>query len=404
MALILQGEYQLNLGDAEGSMHTAREAYELSHQAECAFASLGAAVELAVALELTGRRQEAVVICQDTIERFSLGREPTPLLGFIYSRLGAFCFTANQLDLAHVYLEQGVELCHKLATDRVMGGKGKMTLGNVQLALGQLDLAQVLYALGRREEAWVMTSDAGSLVQRAGILPYVGKISALAAEFMLREGKVEAAVAQLKDISLSLEEEPNPSREEEYLVLVKGLLAQGHVQEAIPILEKLERSARNGGRQARLIPIYILWARASNRLGSRAEALDYLEKAIRLAEPGQYLRPFLDSGGETGGETANLLHKLRSVTPKFVEGILCVLLPNQDRSKDRGDSKLIEGLSERETEILRLVAQGLSNGEIAGKLFITPGTTKWHLNNIFSKLGVNSRIKAVSLAQVLKLL
>lgn len=400
MALILLGEYQRNLGDAVGSMRTFRAAFELSSQSDYSFASLGALVELAVALDLIGRRHEAAGLCQEAIDKFTQGHEPTPLLGVVYSRLGAFCFGANQLDLAHTYLQQGVELCRKLTNDRVMGGEGKITLGNVQLALGQMDLARVLWALGRQEEARGMLTEVRGLVQRAGILPFIGKLGALEAEILLYRGQVEEAASRLTEISLSPGDEQNPAREEEYLVLVRVMLARGKIQGAREILGQLEKSAVLGGRQARLINIYILQAGAALRLGSQDEAINRLEKALLIALPGEYLRPFID----VGGEIADALPKIRRIAPTFVQRILSGLSGPGQETTIKGKSTLVEGLSERETEILRLVAEGLSNGEIAAKLYITQGTTKWHLNNIFSKLGVNSRTKAVSMARELQML
>ena len=400
MALILLGEYQRNLGDATGSMLTFRAAYELSRQADYSFASLGALVELAVALDLTGQRSEAAALCQDTIDKFTQGREPTPLLGFVYTRMGAFCFTANQLDLAHTYLEQGVELCRRLTTDRVMGGEGKITLGNVQLALGQMDLARVLFALGQGEVAWNILTEVRGLVQRAQILPFFGKLGALEAEFLLHQGEVEEAASRLNELSLSPGAEHDPAREEEYLVLARVMLAKGKLKEAKDMLSQMEKSALLGDRQARLINIYIIQAGAEQSLGKPDEAVSLLEKALRIALPGRYLRPFIDAGGEI----AKMLRKMRPVSPAFVESILSAFSGSGQETVAAVKANLVDGLSEREREILRLVAQGLSNGEIANKLYITPGTTKWHLNNIFSKLGVNSRTKAVSLAQELKLL
>ena len=212
--------------------------------------------------------------------------------------------------------------------------------------------------------------------------------------------EVEEAASRLNELSLSPGAEHDPAREEEYLVLARVMLAKGKLKEAKDMLSQMEKSALLGDRQARLINIYIIQAGAEQSLGKPDEAVSLLEKALRIALPGRYLRPFIDAGGEI----AKMLRKMRPVSPAFVESILSAFSGSGQETVAAVKANLVDGLSEREREILRLVAQGLSNGEIANKLYITPGTTKWHLNNIFSKLGVNSRTKAVSLAQELKLL
>jgi LuxR family maltose regulon positive regulatory protein len=128
--------------------------------------------------------------------------------------------------------------------------------------------------------------------------------------------------------------------------------------------------------------------------------LESLQKAIELAAPEGYFRLFLDEDPCI----LPLLGKVRSLAPEFVD-ILAEKYRRENayRKSVAGEkinnSALSEPLSDRELEVLELVAAGLSNREIADKLFISLGTTKWHITNILSKLGVRNRVQAIKAAE-----
>jgi LuxR family maltose regulon positive regulatory protein len=149
-----------------------------------------------------------------------------------------------------------------------------------------------------------------------------------------------------------------------------------------------------------MLPYQALLADA---LGKKDEAVEYLREAVQLAEPGGWLRPFVDSGSRT----AVLLETLRDRdgAAKFIERILAAFPALiQDQTDVPQRNLLVESLTSRELEILQLVAKQLSNKEIAAQLFIAPGTVRQHLHRIYRKLGVNSRWQAVTMATELGLL
>ena len=151
-------------------------------------------------------------------------------------------------------------------------------------------------------------------------------------------------------------------------------------------------------------------------IGDSEGALLALTKCLTLAEPEGYVRVFLDEGVPM----AELLRlgKRRGTWSEgrlgaYAEKLLALLEQEmksqrppaeQPLSVPAGPSPLVEPLSERELEVLRLVADGLSNGEIAAPLFLAVGTVKAHVHNIYGKLGVQSRTQAIARARELSLL
>ena len=141
--------------------------------------------------------------------------------------------------------------------------------------------------------------------------------------------------------------------------------------------------------------------------GDKTRAMTKLENALNLAEPGGFIRIFVDEGPPM----ARLLYEAlsRGIAPDYVQRLLAafpVAEPDQtDTSESRApDSVLIEPLSDREIEVLRLVAEGLTNPDIATRLFLSLHTIKAHTRNIYGKLGVHNRTEAVARARALGVL
>ena len=167
------------------------------------------------------------------------------------------------------------------------------------------------------------------------------------------------------------------------------------------------------GRIDLMIHIQMLRALALQAKHDVDEALTALEHALSLAEPGGYVRVFVDEGEPM----AKLLYQAaaRGVAPEHAGRLLAAFEfetkdggqrtePPPSSSVVRPSSSLIEPLSARELEVLRLIAEGLSNSEIAQRLFIAPSTVKVHTRNIYGKLGVKSRTQAVARAMALSIL
>ena len=193
----------------------------------------------------------------------------------------------------------------------------------------------------------------------------------------------------------------------EYVVLARILIAQERLGEATDLLQRLLEAAEAGERTTRVIEILNLQALAFQAEGDMPRAVTALERAVILAEPEGFLRIFVDEGPPM----AHLLYKAatRGIAPEYARRLLAAFPVTKQEQTDSAEtqapkSDLIEQLSKREVEVLQLIAEGLTNPEIASRLFLSLNTVKAHTRNIYGKLGVNNRTQAVSRARALGVL
>jgi LuxR family maltose regulon positive regulatory protein len=190
-------------------------------------------------------------------------------------------------------------------------------------------------------------------------------------------------------------------REAEHLMLVRLLLAQGAFEDALRLARRLQAQAQTEGRVGRLIECLIVQALAHQGRREWAQAAATLEQALLLAQPEGFVRLFLDEGDAL----AKLL--LQAKTHGTAAGFAAALLAalgTTEASPQPLAQRLIEPLTARELEVLRLIDAGKSNHEIAADLIISPATAKRHISNLYGKLGAASRTQALALARDLDLL
>ena len=199
------------------------------------------------------------------------------------------------------------------------------------------------------------------------------------------------------------------AHERQEVALARILLAQDQSMAALQRLEPALERATAGQRWSHVIEIRLLQALAHHRLDEESQALAALSEAVRLGEPEGYLRSFV----EEGAPVEALLYRLRKRCAKqgptpYLDTLLTAFqqeskahLPAETSTKSQ---LLPEPLSERERQVLQLLAQGRSNQDIAQDLVIALDTVKRHVSHIFSKLGVTNRVQAVKQARELGLL
>jgi LuxR family maltose regulon positive regulatory protein len=184
-----------------------------------------------------------------------------------------------------------------------------------------------------------------------------------------------------------------------YLTLARVSIAQDQVEAVLDLLHRLQQAAESDQRTGSLIEILVLCALARWAQGDPTGALADLERALTLAEPENYCRVFLDEGKAM----AELLRQARrGLLPDYVDKLLAAF--PTDESRQWAPDLLPEPLSERELEVLQLVATGASNQDIAGQLFIALSTVKKHVGNILVKLDTPNRVQAIARARELGLL
>lgn len=217
--------------------------------------------------------------------------------------------------------------------------------------------------------------------------PRVRPVPAVKARLWLRQGRVDEVLAWARREQLSADDELSYLREYEHLTLARAL----DPDDAVGLLDRLLAAAEAGGRTAAAIEALVLLALAHHRRGDVRAALAALDRALVLGEPEGFVRVFLDEGPAL----VDLLH-LTTASPTYVRRLL-----GQPRAVSA--ERLVDPLSERELDVLRLLATELSGPEIARHLVVSLNTVRTHTKSIYAKLGVNSRRAAVRRAEQLGL-
>jgi LuxR family maltose regulon positive regulatory protein len=197
-------------------------------------------------------------------------------------------------------------------------------------------------------------------------------------------------------------------REFDYSELAYLLIAEGRAAEALPLLTRLLKAAITMERHGDEIRYLIMMALAQHALGDKQTALDTLRRTLNLAEPEGYVRLFVDEGQPM----AELLQLaiLQNVAPDYASKLLAAfpeyVLSAVPSVKELtvNTQALVEPLSQREIEVLRLMAEGYKYKEIAERLVISVNTVRHHTRNVYGKLEVNNRAQAIGKAKKLNLM
>lgn len=349
---------------------------------------LVAAVEMSLALSLNnhGRRVDAIRICEEAIERHTdaVGRL-SPVATLILTRLGMLYYEADLLEESRQCFDEAHELGRQLA----MGESFTFAQGLS---------APTLYALGETDGALDALEKAVRLAPQSEYVDADWFLAA-GASIRLRQGDLAFAQHWAATNNLSPDDSPQYLEMEQHLVYARLLLAESRLVEAQSWLARLESFAQERGLFRALISIYILLALAAERAGDRTAACEYLARAVQRAAPQGYLRAFMDEDRQVMA----LLPAVKHAAPAFVDELIAHARAPGARQRS-ATQPLAEPLSEREIEVLGLIAEGLNNSEIAQRLYIAVGTVKRHINNIYGKLDVTSRTQAVARARQLSLL
>jgi LuxR family maltose regulon positive regulatory protein len=185
---------------------------------------------------------------------------------------------------------------------------------------------------------------------------------------------------------------PVSSREPGQMAYARLLLAQSRLRDAEVVLAELENSAREGEPCGRSVNIRVLQVLTQDALGHACQAVACLEEALRPAVSDGYCSAFLDPGRSV----LELPSDAHGAAPDFLEELLGSFEKGPQVPSAEQGQEHVEPLTTREMEVLRLLADGLSNREIAARLVVTPGTAKWHVQNVRGKLHARNRTHAVA--------
>ena len=265
---------------------------------------------------------------------------------------------------------------------------------------GYISSARIKQALGDEGGALTAMSKAAEIAARfdaSQIDDYM--VGVFRARLDIEQGRVETAVRWLEETGIqddALPETPYHMWELGRLTLIRLAIAQQNQPTALALIAELLPQAERMGRQGTVIDALLLQAIAHANSNQQAEAQISLQKALTLAEPEQYLRIFVDKGEPI----AQLLRTIQQTPqPTNLQTYIAALLNAFKAPVTTPQPALPDSLSERELEVLRLIASGHTNQEIADQLFVALSTVKTHINNIYSKLGVTRRTEAVARAR-----
>ncbi len=326
---------------------------------------------------MRGKLQLARDICVQGLSRFrDRGWQNLPVCSMLHLQLGEIAYLQNQLDDATEQANRALELAR--------AGGMELNQGCSLVLLARIKLA-------RGEQGALETQDEQRLLRFwASAKLIIPPLSGYLAQLWLAQGRIQELAAWFAQRSIE-PQSLGPESELEGLVLARLLLQQRRTETAFALLSRLLSSAETEQRYGVAISIMILLAlvrQAEDRLKSAAE---FLSRALALASQEGQLRPFLDAGRSL----QNLLQKI-TVPAELAEFAAQVLTAfNMGSSLSGATEKLIPVFSGKEERVAQLLAAGLSNNEIAAKLFVSPNTIKFHVKSLYRKLGVSKRFDAI---------
>ena len=409
----LRGLAIRNLGSAHelrGNLAPAISAFEQAVRLDQRAGNIvGAVVGLTKLAELSaiqGRLNEAYELYQQALD-VGVDRSGNflPITGRALIGMGSILREWNQLEAGEKVLRDGIELVRRWTHVWAIGGY--IGLARVRQAQGDPSAANEAVRTASRLAIEFDASEVDDLV-----------VSLVRIRLWLQQGRIELArtwyadrdrtgVAPVGGVGEVLVGVPTSYalNEMEIITRARLYLAQGQFLDAERLLVPLQKEEEELGRNGALIEILVLRALIAQRKEDREQAVSYLERAISLAEADGYVRIFLDEGPPM----TRLLHLAASIgsATAYTGKILAQYKPDPmsiGAGLPDDAVPIVEPLSDREVEILQLISKGLSNQEVADRLYISLRTVKWHSSNIYQKLGVRNRTQAVNKARGLGLI
>ncbi|MBI5035176.1 MAG: helix-turn-helix transcriptional regulator [Chloroflexi bacterium] len=387
IVLLFHGHAQFYAGNDDVANRILVQAIETTRASGHIAACLNASHHLAQLRVLQGRLREARAIYHQAIELVAQQKHPV-FVGVERSGMGQLYCEWNDLATAIGYVQDGLQLAET--------GGDIFFLRDAYIARARLAQAQ-----GNLDEALAFAQKGEQIARTCPGSTDIAYLQAWQARLQVAKGDLAAAGYWLETCELVAENKVDFLHDFAHLTFARILLAQGKVGEAEQLLARLLESAESVGRMGRVIETLVIQSLACQAKGDLPHALAALARALDHAESEGYVRTFLDEGAPM----INLLRHAgsRGIAPQYVAR----LLSEFDRTEGAAitaKQPLIDPLSERELEVLRLVAAGKSNDEVAEELVLATGTVKKHLSNIFGKLNAQNRTECVARARELRLL
>src|SRR6266851_4996579 len=349
-----------------------------------------------------GNLDAALATCRQALDTFGESSQ-TALTGPAHVGLAQVLYERNELTAALDHATRGVTLCRQLAFTPA-------------LATGLAIVARIRHAQGDAAGALDAMGEAGQAGLSPQVITLFNPAPSQRARLLLAQGDTAAAARWTQQRGLRPDDEPGYPQEREYLVLARVLLAQDRPGRALTLLDRLLAQAATGGRIGSVIEIRALQALAHQASRDEPAAMAALVEALTLSCPQGYVRVFADEGPPMGALLGRLVaaHRAKQAPARRIPlSCLARLVQAFDGKLNAAAALrpelgtvpgLIEPLTGRELEVLRLLAAGKSNQRIAHDLFVALDTVKKHVTHVLGKLGAANRTEAVARARDLGLI
>jgi LuxR family maltose regulon positive regulatory protein len=362
------------------------------------FPAMRACYDLGLVQRAQGHLDAALATYQRGLGTAGAGGAQPPHVGMAHVGLAEVMYERDELDRALDHASHGILLCRQLAF-------------TPPLAAGLAVVARIRQARGDPGAALAAMSEAGQVELSPQVVALLNPVPSQHARLLLAQGEVRAASQWARAASLRPEDEPDYPREPGFLVLARVLLAENRPAPALTLLQRLLAAAVSQHRIGSVIEIQALRAVALAAHGDHASALSALAEALTLAGPQGYVRVFADEGAPMRALLTRLsaaqrdqLAPARDIDAGYLAALVracgqAVPGPPRQRAAATAAPGLIEPLSDRELEVLRLLAAGRSNQQIARDLFVALDTVKKHVTHVLGKLGAANRTEAAARAR-----
>lgn len=391
-------------GDSVAAASAFKQVVEISQQSENLMMTLIALTNLAGLQFLDGHLHAAFATCKQVVDlaEQEIGELP-PVTGKTLLNMGEILREQGELDAAFEYFSRAAVLMEQfteigLPVAYLSQAKVKMNLKDWTTAQAYIDQAR------RLAQATLSTEMDDQMVKIAQARLWIGRGNLTAVISWAREeGLLERSFAEMHtavECNIMSEE----LFEAQTLIMIRLALVRQQPGKALEMIEGLTEVNRKRSQARRKVELLVLKALALQQMDRLDQAVEVLGQALNLGEPEGYQITFV----EHGELIAPLLYQAieRDLSPGYASRLLdtIIIAPSSAVLRGKNETGMIEALSDRELEVLGLIAQGLSNAEIARRLFISLSTVKGHTTNIFGKLSVRNRTQAVALARSMGLL
>ena len=366
-------------GDRSAAGRAYEEAISLSQASGATFTTILATIGRGNVQEANNELSQAAETYRRILQM--AGDQPLQIIGEVHLGLARILYEWNDLDAAEEHGQQSLQLVRQY--ERMID----------RFIVSEVFLARVKLARGDVAGAAAILAKASQSARQQNFVYRIPEVAAAQVLTLLRQGNLEVAAHLAQSYNLPMSQ-------------ARVHLARGEPSAALALLELLQQQAEEKAWADEHLKVRVLEALAHQAQGEKDKAVEVISEALELAQPGGFIRLFVDEGSPM----EQLLYEVaaQGMMPDYVSKLLAVFEAEKQKSEEKSSlpstQPLLEPLSQRELEVLQLIAQGLSNDEIGKRLFLALDTVKGHNRRIYDKLQVQRRTEAIARARELGLL